>query len=61
MWPPPGLSARARQSGLLLFAAEIVTEEFAAVFVLMTIETEIFPVGAIRGIIPGIAVLVMDG
>jgi hypothetical protein len=42
-----------------LFAAEIVAEELPAVFVLVTIKAEIFPVGAVRGIIPGIAIFVM--
>jgi len=43
------------------FSAEIITEEFTAVFVLVAIKAEIFPVGAIRRIIPGIAILVMYG
>jgi len=42
-----------------LFTAEIIPEKFPAVLVLVAIQAEIFPVGAIRRIILGIAVLVM--
>jgi hypothetical protein len=41
------------------FLAEIISEEFAAVLILVAIQAKIFPVGAVRGIIPGIAVLVV--
>ena len=41
------------------FPAEIVAETFPVVLVLVTVDTEIFPVGAVHGVIPGIAVLVV--
>jgi DNA ligase D-like protein (predicted 3'-phosphoesterase) len=52
----PGEIASIRAAIIL---AEIITEKLTAVFVLVAIQAEIFPVGAIRGIIPGIAILVM--
>lgn len=41
------------------FAAEIVSQQLAAVLVIVAIDAEVLPVGAILGIIPGIAVLVV--
>jgi hypothetical protein len=41
------------------FLAEIISEKFAAVLILVAIQAKIFPVGAVRRIIPGIAVLVV--
>jgi hypothetical protein len=42
-----------------LFPAEIITETFPAVLVFVAIDAEILPVGAIRGVVPGIAILVV--
>jgi hypothetical protein len=44
---------------LFLFAAQIFSQEFPAMFVLVAIDAEVLPVGAVRRIIPGIAVLVV--
>jgi hypothetical protein len=46
---------------LLLFLIEIVPQKLPAVFVLVAIDAKIFPIGTIRGIIEGIAILVMHG
>jgi hypothetical protein len=43
------------------FLAEIIPQELAAVFVLVAVKAEILPVGAVRGVVPGIAVLVVHG
>jgi len=40
---------------------EIVAEALPVVLILVTVDAEIFPVGAVGGIIPGIAVLVVHG
>jgi hypothetical protein len=42
-----------------LFLTKIIPQKLPAVFVFMAIDAEIFPIGAIRGIILGIAVLMM--
>ena len=42
-----------------LFPAEVVTQELAAVFVIVAVDAEVFPIGAILGIIPGIPILVV--
>jgi hypothetical protein len=47
------------RSGARSFLAEIISEEFAAVLILVAIQAKIFPVGAVRRIVPGIAVLVV--
>jgi hypothetical protein len=47
------------QSEAPSFIAEIITEKFAAVFILVAIKAKVLPVGAIRGIIPGIAILMV--
>jgi hypothetical protein len=47
------------QSEALSFPTEIITEKLSAVFILVAIKAEIFPVGAIRGVILGIAILVV--
>jgi hypothetical protein len=41
------------------FVAEIIPEKLAAVLILVAIQAKVLPVGAIRGIIAGIAILVM--
>jgi hypothetical protein len=41
------------------FPAEIVAETFPAVFVLVAVNAEIFPVGAVYGVVPGISVFVV--
>jgi len=38
----------------------IITKQTSAMLIIVTIDTEVFPVGAIRGIISGVAVFVMD-
>ena len=43
------------------FLVEIVAETLPVVLVLVTVDAEIFPVGAVGGIIPGIAILVVHG
>jgi hypothetical protein len=43
------------------FLAEIVAETLPVVLVIVTVDAEIFPVGAVHGVIPGIAVLVVHG
>jgi hypothetical protein len=43
----------------LLFFAEIVTETFPVVLVLVAVDAEILPVGAVCGVISGIPVLVV--
>jgi hypothetical protein len=43
------------------FRVEIVAETLPVVLILVTVDAEIFPVGAVGGIIPGIAVLVVHG
>jgi hypothetical protein len=40
-------------------AAEIIPEELAAVLILVAIQAQILPVGAIRGVIPWIAIFMM--
>lgn len=45
----------------LLFFGQILSEELAAVFVIVAVNAEIFPVGSIRGIIQVISVFVVDG
>jgi hypothetical protein len=47
------------QPDIASFLAEIVAETIPVVLVLVTVDAEIFPVGAVRGVIPGIAVLVV--
>jgi hypothetical protein len=42
-----------------LFPAEIVTQKFPAMLVFVAIDAEVLPVGAIRGIILGIPILVV--
>jgi hypothetical protein len=44
---------------ILLFFAEIITEKFPAVLILVAVDTEILPIGAIGGIILGIPILVV--
>jgi hypothetical protein len=44
-----------------LFLAEIVAETFPAVLVIVAVDTEILPVGAVRRVIQGIPVLVVHG
>jgi hypothetical protein len=39
--------------------AKIIAETIPVVLVFVTVDAEIFPVGAVRGVIPGIAVLVV--
>jgi hypothetical protein len=41
------------------FFAEIVAQTFPAVLVFVAVDAEILPVGAVRGVIPGIPVLVV--
>jgi len=43
-----------------IITPEIVTEETPAVLIFMTVDTEILPVGAIRGIISAVAILMVD-
>ena len=47
------------QPDIASFLAEIVAEAIPVVLVLVTVDAEIFPVGAVCGVIPGIAVLVV--
>jgi hypothetical protein len=42
-----------------LFLAEIIPQKLPAVLIFVAVDAEVFPVGAVRRIIPGIAVLVM--
>jgi len=44
---------------MALLLAEIVAETLPVVLVLVAVNAEVFPVGAVRGIIPGIAVFVV--
>jgi hypothetical protein len=44
----------------LSFPTEIITEKFSAVFILVAINAEILPVGAISRVILGIAILVVN-
>jgi hypothetical protein len=41
------------------FFAEIVAETLPVVFVFVAVDAEILPVGAVRGVVPGIPVLVV--
>jgi hypothetical protein len=41
------------------FLTEILAEKLPAVLVFVAVEAEILPVGAVRGIIPGIPILVV--
>ena len=52
-----GESMPERDTALLL--VEIVAETFPVVFVFVAVDAEIFPVGAVCGVIPGIPVLVV--
>jgi hypothetical protein len=45
----------------LLFITEIITKQSPAVLILMAVNTQIFPVRTIRGIIPVIAVFMVYG
>src|SRR4030065_100325 len=45
---------------LLIFSAEMITEKTPAVLIIMTIDTEVFPIGTIRGIISGVPIFMMD-
>jgi len=56
--PRPGGSLVLRKTAPS-FSAEIVTQQFSAVLILVAVDAEILPIGAIRGIIPGIAILVV--
>lgn len=41
------------------FIAEIITKQSPAVFILMTVNTQVFPVGTIRRIIPRISIFMV--
>ena len=43
-----------------ILSAQIITKQTPAMFILVTIDTEVFPVGAIRGIVSGVPVFMMD-
>jgi hypothetical protein len=43
----------------LVVAAQIISQESPAVFVFVAVNAEVLPVGAVRGIIPGVAVLMV--
>ncbi len=45
----------------LFFVGEIIAKQSPGVFVLMAVYTQIFPVGTICRIIPGISIPVMNG
>jgi hypothetical protein len=45
----------------LLFITEIITKQSPAVFIVMAVSTQIFPVRTIRGIIPVIAIFMVYG
>jgi hypothetical protein len=45
----------------LLFFGQILSEEFAGVFVIVAINTEVFPVGPVGGIIQVISIFVVNG
>ena len=45
---------------LLIFSWEMITENPPAVLIIVTIDAEVFPVGAIRRIISGVAVFMVD-
>lgn len=49
-------------AGVLLFSipAEIRAEDIPAMFIIMTVYTEIFPIGSIRGVIVVVSVLMVD-
>jgi hypothetical protein len=46
---------------LAFIVLKVVPQEAPAVFILMAIDAEIFPVGAVGGIIAGVPVLVVHG
>ena len=48
-----------RGSGSLFFSAQIVTEHSPAVFVVVAVNAQIFPIRTVGGIIPGISILVV--
>jgi hypothetical protein len=50
-----------RQLLLAFIVLQIVPQEAPAVFILMAIDAEVFPVGAVGGIIAGVPVLVVHG
>ena len=56
-----GNSGEAILAKALIICPEIVTEPAPAVLILMTIDTEIFPVRAIGGIIPAVSIPMMNG
>ena len=43
-----------------IFSSQIIPKQTSAMFILVTINTEIFPVGTINGIISGVPVFMMD-
>lgn len=45
----------------LIFTAQIVAEQPPAVLILVAIDTEVFPIGAVRGIISVVPVFMVDG
>jgi hypothetical protein len=46
---------------LTLIAVEIITEKSPAMLVLVAVNAKILPIGAVRRIVPGIAILVVHG
>jgi len=50
-----------QESGSLLFFGEIFPKEFTAVFVIVAVNAEVFPVGSIGRIVQVISVFVVDG
>jgi hypothetical protein len=43
-----------------IFARQILAEEFPAVFVVMTINAEVFPIGSIRGVIEVVPIFMVN-
>ncbi len=48
------------KSGLLFSFTQILSKEFTGVFVIVTVNAQVFPVGSIRRIIQVISIFVVD-
>jgi len=53
--------SRKRKKGWLFIILEIISKQFSAVFILVAVSTQVFPVGSIRGIVPVISIFMMYG
>jgi hypothetical protein len=56
-----GRAQLSRSSGVFLSLSQIGTEEVPRMFVFVAIDAEIFPVGAVGGVVEVVAVLVVHG